>query len=88
MVGSQWAPVFAMVLRMVSSQNRVAPTGHQSSTEYRSYRGGRSETSFVHVPNERKRDTETLLDIVEAVERGHVPALQLGHVELHGSGRD
>ena len=59
-----------------------------SSTEYRSYRGGRSETSFVHVPNGRKADTEALLNKVEAVERGHVPALQLGHVELHGSERD
>ena len=59
-----------------------------SSTEYRSYRGGRSETSFVLVPNGQKADTEALLDIVEAVERGHVPAVQLGHVELHGSERD
>ncbi len=60
------------------------------STKYRSYRGGRSETGFVHVPNGRKADAEALLDldIVESVEGGHVPAVQLGHVELHGSERD
>ena len=73
---------------------RFALTWHRafddliSSTEYRSCRGGRSETSFVHVPNGRKADTEALLNKVEAVERGHVPALQLGHVELHGSETD
>ena len=59
-----------------------------SSTEYRSYRGGRPETGFIHVPNERKTDTEALQDIVESVERGHVPAVQLGHVGLHGTHED
>ena len=48
-----------------------------SATDYRSYRGGSPEAGFIHVPNERKADNEALLDIVESVERGHMPEVQL-----------
>ena len=70
---------------------RFAMTWHRafdkfiSSTEYRSYRGGRPETGFIHAPNERKTDFETLTGVLESVERDHIPDLQLNKVELCGS---
>ena len=59
-----------------------------STSDYRSYRGGSPEAGFIHVPNERKADSEALLDIVESVERGHMPEVQLDNVELCGSSKD
>ena len=59
-----------------------------STTAYRSYRGGGQKAGFIHVPNERKADSETLLDIVESVERGHMPEVQLDNVELRGTRED
>ena len=59
-----------------------------SATDYRSYRGGSPEAGFIHVPNERKADSEALLDIVESVERGHLPEVQLDNVELCGTRKD
>ena len=53
----------------------------------RSYRGGDPRTAFIHVPNHRK-ETDGLLDIVGAVERGHVPEVQKDKVELAGSAGD
>ena len=55
---------------------------------YRSYRGGRLGTSFIHVPNTRKPDVSEWMDIVGAVERGHVPEAQMGIVDLAGSAAD
>ena len=56
-----------------------------SSTDYHSYRGGDPRTATIHVPNDRKADADTLFKIVDAVERGYVPPVQLGNVELAGS---
>lgn len=55
---------------------------------HRSYRGGDPKTAFIHVPNNRKTRVDGLLDVVGAVERGHVPEAQLGRVELAGSAGD
>ena len=59
-----------------------------ASCDYRSYRGGDPRTAFICVPNDRKADTDGWLDIIGAVERGYVPAVQLGRVELAGSPAD
>ena len=59
-----------------------------TATDYRSYRGGDPRTAFIHVPNERKADHREWMDIVDAVERGHVPDAQLGNVELTCSASD
>ena len=53
----------------------------------RSYRGGDPRTAFIHVPNHRK-ETDGLLDIVGAVERGYVPEVQKDKIELAGSAGD
>jgi glycosyltransferase involved in cell wall biosynthesis/SAM-dependent methyltransferase len=72
-------------------QGRFALAWHRAfdhfvaATNYRSYRGGDPRTAFIHVPNERKADPDAWLDIMEAVERGHVPDAQFGSVELTGS---
>ena len=57
-------------------------------SDYRSYRGGNPATAFIHVPNDRKAAHEEWLDVIGSVERGHVPAVQMGSVELVGSGAD
>ena len=59
-----------------------------AATDYHSYRGGDPRTAFIHVPNDRKTDHLEWMDIVGAVERKHVPAPQLGNVELTGSASD
>ena len=59
-----------------------------SSTDYRSYRGGDPRTATIHVPNDRKTDPDALLEIIDAVERGHVPPAQLGNMDLTGSASD
>ena len=59
-----------------------------AATDYRSYRGGDPRTAFIHVPNDRKADHQEWMDIVDAVERGHVPGAQWGNVELTGSASD
>ena len=59
-----------------------------SASDYRSHRGGSPEAGFIHVPNELKADNEPLLDIVESVERGHMPEVQLDKVELCGTRED
>ena len=56
-----------------------------ASTQFRSYRGGDPRTSYIHVPNGRKSDHSPWSDIIDSVERGHVPAAQMGRVELTGS---
>ena len=56
-----------------------------ASTKFRSYRGGDPRTSYIHVPNERKSDHGEWSNIIDAVEWGHVPAAQMGRVELTGS---
>ena len=59
-----------------------------ASSDYRSYRGGNPTTAFIHVPNDRKTGHEEWLDVIGSVERGHVPAVQMGSVELVGSGAE
>ena len=56
-----------------------------ASGEHRSYRGGDPATAFIHVPNDRKADADEMSEIIGAVERGYVPRVQLGNVELTGS---
>ncbi len=60
----------------------IAGSGHHS------YRGGDPRTFFIHVPNDRKQDTGGLLDIIDRVEQGFVPAIQTGFVDLQGSWDD
>ena len=59
-----------------------------AGSEFRSYRGGDPRTAFIHVPNDRKTDTDGLLHIMAAVEHGYIPDCQLGKVELQGSVAD
>lgn len=59
-----------------------------NSSSYRSYRGGNPETTFIHVPNSRKTNVNEWMEILEAVERGYVPDVQMGKVELVGSASD
>ena len=59
-----------------------------AATDYRSYRGVDPKTAFIHVPNDRKADHQERLAIIASVERGHVPASQMGNVELTGSASD
>ena len=59
-----------------------------ASSEYSSYRGGNPKTAFIHVPNDRKTHVEGLIDVVGAVERSHVPHVQLENVGLIGSPTD
>ena len=59
-----------------------------AASNWRSYRGGDPRTAFIHVPNDRKADHREWMDIAGSVERGHVPAAQLGNVELTGSASD
>ena len=59
-----------------------------ASSDYRSYRGGNPGTAFIHVPNDRKAAPEEWMDVIGAVERGHVPAVQTGNVDLVGSAAD
>ena len=55
---------------------------------YHSYRGGSHRTAFVHVSNDRKAEVGELLDIIGGVERGYVPEVQFGKVDLAGSAGD
>lgn len=55
---------------------------------YRSYRGGSHKIAFIHVPNSRKAEAGEWIDIVGSVERGHIPEVQMGRVELVGSATD
>lgn len=59
-----------------------------SSTDYHSYRGGDPRTATIHVPNDRKADSGALFEIIDAVERGYIPPVQVGSVEMAGSGAD
>ena len=54
-------------------------------SRYNSYRGGNSKTAFIHVPNYYKTDIEKWMNIMDSVERGHVPAVQSGCVNLVGT---
>lgn len=56
-----------------------------AASDHRCYRGGNPRTAFIHVPNDRKYDADGWLEVAGAVERGHIPAAQLGRVELTGS---
>ena len=58
------------------------------SSHFRNYRGGDPRTAFIHVPNDRKTDVDEWMTIVGALERGHLPALQTGKVELAGGIED
>ena len=59
-----------------------------AATDYRSYRGGDPRTASIHVPNERKADPDEWLNIMEALERGHIPDAQLAGVEHTGTSLD
>ena len=52
--------------------------------ELHSYRGGDPSTSFVHVPNDRKKDITEWFNIMQRVEEGKVPQIQLNQVDLVG----
>lgn len=51
----------------------------------RSRRGGGRRLAFVHPTNDRKADVHELALILDQVERGRVPPVQLGQVDLQGT---
>ncbi len=55
-----------------------------AQSDWRNYRGGRKDTFAIHIPNAAKADYERLCEIIDRVERGYIPAAQLGEVELAG----
>ena len=59
-----------------------------ASGEHHSYRGGDPRTAFIHVPNEHKTKFDELFETINAVERGYVPSIQNGSVDLVGSAAD
>lgn len=61
---------------------------HLSKTEWQSYRGGDRRTSFIHVPNDYKPDIIQWYNIMKSVERGHIPDMQYGNVDLKGTLND
>jgi len=50
----------------------------------RSLRGGGCSTFFIHPPNERKRDRDAWLAMLDRVRAGHIPPIQIGRVDLVG----
>lgn len=52
---------------------------------WRSYRGGDRRTFFIHPPNDRKRDIDEWMAVLDRVEAGAIPVDQAGHVDLMGS---
>jgi hypothetical protein len=51
----------------------------------RSYRGGDCEAYFIHPPNRRKQPAAEWMMVLDRVEKGRVPTLQNGHVDLVGT---
>ncbi|HEX2922975.1 MAG TPA: glycosyltransferase [Chloroflexota bacterium] len=58
--------------------------GRMAELDLRSYRGGDPSTSFIHVPNDRKRNANEWFSIMEAIEGGRIPQCQLNQVDLVG----
>ena len=50
----------------------------------RSLRGGDLRTFYVHPPNARKRDAEQWLAVLDRIEHGVVPRIQMGQVDWTG----
>ena len=57
-------------------------------SEYHSYRGGKPNTFFIHVPNERKKRPQDFLRVMDRVEAGFTPRAQNGSVDLRGERDD
>ena len=51
----------------------------------RSLRGGDRRTFYVHPPNARKRDAEQWLEVLDRIEHGMVPRIQMGQVDWTGN---
>jgi SAM-dependent methyltransferase len=51
----------------------------------RSYRGASPSTYYIHPPNEFKRSRDAWMLVLDAVERGRIPPLQMGMPELVGT---
>ena len=51
----------------------------------RSLRGGDRRTFYVHPPNARKRDAEQWLAVLDRIEHGVAPRIQMGQVDWTGS---
>ncbi len=58
------------------------------SSNLESFRGGSAQTFYVHVPNGRKSDSNEWYNILKSIERGSVPDIQQGHVDLRGTMAD
>lgn len=58
------------------------------SSHFQTYNGGDPRTFFVHVPNRRKENADTLFRIVDRVEQGFVPSIQAESVDLQGTWTD
>ena len=74
--------------------DRLALTWHRS-LDYaikkgagRSYRGGDRRTFYVHPPNDRKRNVREWFAVLDRIERGVIPQVQLGSVEWTGTAED
>lgn len=55
------------------------------SSGFESFRGGTIQTFYIHVPNDRKSNPTEWFNIIKAVERGSIPDIQRGHVNLKGT---
>jgi hypothetical protein len=58
------------------------------SSGFESFRGGTIQTFYIHVPNDRKSNPTEWFNIIKAVERGSIPDIQRGHVNLKGTTAD
>ena len=58
------------------------------SSRFQTYNGGDPRTFFIHVPNPRKKDTDTLFRIIDRVEQCFVPQVQANCVNLKGNWSD
>ena len=56
-----------------------------AKSSYSFYRGGDPGAFMIHVPNEVKRDSIRLYNIIKAVERGRMLKKQFGSIDLCGS---
>lgn len=61
------------------SMDLAAAAGHIVS-----FRGGDAQAAFIHPPNEFKRSVTDWMLLMDFVEQGHMPAEQMGRVELVG----
>jgi glycosyltransferase involved in cell wall biosynthesis/ubiquinone/menaquinone biosynthesis C-methylase UbiE len=53
-------------------------------TRWQSYRGGDCRTFFIHIPNDKKHNTNFWYNVVRSIERKQIPEIQENSVDLTG----